>query len=190
MQLEAQISRLAELGLPLAADRTVDDLLYSLPRDLFERRPYELLLSIMGVEVEREPWGRWFCDRVWSFDTECVHGPGAYVRIARELCRIAGRPDAFTDLRDHVDLESGEAWIEYTIDGRRQRWTAEVHDDWADTLVVSYLMDDLQQDGGRFWTRGHGQCMNLYFLDEAAAHEINGLLTDGRPLVPVLGGDG
>ncbi|MEU2390336.1 hypothetical protein [Streptomyces sp. NPDC007369] len=188
MELEIQIARLAELGLPLAAGRTVDDLLYSLPRDMFERRPYELLLSMLGAEVEREPWGRWFCDLAWSFDTECVHGPGAYTRIARQLCRIAGRPDAFTDVQDHVDLDSGEAWIEYTVEGRRQRWTAEVHDDWADTMVVGYLMDDLEQGGHRFWTRGGGQTMNLYFLDEAAAHAINGLLAEGRQLVPVLAG--
>ncbi|GGU49939.1 hypothetical protein GCM10010274_43220 [Streptomyces lavendofoliae] len=187
VELEAQISRLAELGLPLAAAITVDDLLYSLPRDMFEREPYEYLLSLLGAEVEREPWGRWFCDRAWSFDTECVYGPGAYVTIARNLCRIAGRPDAFTHLRDHVDLESGEAWLEYTIGGRRQRWTVEVCDDWADTLVVSYLMDDLEQQGRRFFQRDNGQSTHLYFLDEAAAHEMNELLDDRRPLVPVLG---
>ncbi|MEU9983112.1 hypothetical protein [Streptomyces sp. NPDC050856] len=188
MELETQIARLADLGLPLVADRTVDDLLHSLPRELFEREPYELLMSMLGAEVEREPWGRWFCDRAWTFDTECVYAPGAYVGIARNLCRIAGRPGAFTDLRDHVDLESGEAWIEYTIDGRRQRWTAEVHDDWADTLVVTYLMGDLEHNGRRFCTRDNGQSMYLYFLDEGARHEINKLLDGRRPLVPVLGG--
>lgn len=57
MKLETQISRLAELGLPLATGRTVDDLLHSLPRDVFERRPYEVLLSVLGAEVEEEPWG-------------------------------------------------------------------------------------------------------------------------------------
>ncbi|MFG2298351.1 hypothetical protein [Streptomyces sp. NPDC048603] len=186
VELETQISRLAELGLPLAPDRNIDDLLYSLPRDLFERRPYELLLSILGAEVEREPWGRWFCDRAWNFDTECVHGPGAYVRIARELCRITGRPDAFTDVEDHVDLATGGAWIAYTVNGRRRRWTAEVHDDWADGLVVTYLLDDLEQDGHRFWTRDNGQIVNLYFLDTCAAEGINSLLPNGSPLAPVL----
>ncbi|MCQ0025566.1 hypothetical protein M4914_23260 [Streptomyces somaliensis DSM 40738] len=190
MELETQMSRLAELGLPLAPGRTVDDLLHSLPRDLFERRPYELLLSVLGAEVEREPWGRWFCDRAWNFDTECVHGPGAYVGIARQLCRTTGRPDAFTDLRDHVDLSSGEAWIEYTVDGRARHWSAEVHDDWADMLLVSYLMEDLERDGRRFWTRGGGQTVNLYFLDDATAHRVNGLFADRRPLVPFLGGGG
>ncbi|MEV4196024.1 hypothetical protein, partial [Streptomyces toxytricini] len=104
MELESQISRLAGLGLPLAAGRTVDDLLHSLPRDLFERRPYSLLLSVLGAEVEREPWGRPFCDRAWSFDTECVHGPGAYA--CRRGCRgrrpppaRRGRPCRRTDSR-------------------------------------------------------------------------------------------
>ncbi|MCP9960173.1 MULTISPECIES: hypothetical protein [Streptomyces] len=190
MKLETQISRLAELGLPLATGRTVDDLLHSLPRDVFERRPYEVLLSVLGAEVEEEPWGRWFCDRAWNLDAECVHGPGAYAGIARQLCRIAGRPDAFTDVRDHVDLEAEEAWIEYAVDGRVRRWSAEVHDDWADMMVVSYLMDDLERDGRRFWTREGGQIVNLYFLDEAAARGVNGLFADRDPLVPVLGGGG
>ncbi|MFJ2822038.1 hypothetical protein ACIO7M_13110 [Streptomyces toxytricini] len=190
MELESQISRLAGLGLPLAAGRTVDDLLHSLPRDLFERRPYSLLVSVLGAEVEREPWGRPFCDRAWSFDTECVHGPGAYVRIARELCRTAGRPEAFTDLRDHVDLGTGEAWIAYTVDGRRQRWTAEVCDDWADTMVAGYLMDGLErgaEDGRRFWTRDGGQTMSLYWLHPDDAHAVSALLAPAQPLVPALG---
>lgn len=93
-------------------------------------------------------------------------------------------------MRDHVDLEAEEAWIEYAVDGRVRRWSAEVHDDWADMMVVSYLMDDLERDGRRFWTREGGQIVNLYFLDEAAARGVNGLFADRDPLVPVLGGGG
>lgn len=65
-----------------------------------------------------------------------------------------------------------------------------MHDDWADMLLVSYLMEDLERDGRRFWTRGGGQIVNLYFLDDATAHRVNGLFTDRRPLVPFLGGGG
>ncbi|MEV4195922.1 hypothetical protein, partial [Streptomyces toxytricini] len=116
--------------------------------------------------------------------------PGAYVRIARELCRTAGRPEAFTDIRDHVDLGTGEAWIAYTVDGRRQRWTAEVCDDWADTMVAGYLMDDLErgaEDGRRFWTRDGGQTMSLYWLRPDDAHAVSALLAPAQPLVPALG---
>ena len=122
MDLEGQLSKLAELGLPLAAGRTVDDLLYSWPRESYEQKPFDLLLFMLGSAVEAEPWGRWFCDRAWSFDTECVYGQGAYVSIARQLCRIAGWPDALADLRDHVDLDAAVAWIEYSVGDRRQRW--------------------------------------------------------------------
>jgi hypothetical protein len=181
MNLEEQLSRLAELGLPLAAGRTVDDLLYSWPRESYEHRPLDLVLFVLGSAVEAEPWGRWFCDRAWNFDTECVHGQGAYVSIARQLCRIAGRPDALVDLRDHVDVDAGEAWIDYSVGGQRRHWRIEVRDDWADMIVVSYLMDDLEHDGQRFYARHNGQVMTLFFLDDDAAGQLNTLV--GEQLV-------
>ncbi|QHC27534.1 hypothetical protein [Streptomyces sp. HF10] len=143
------------------------------------------MLFVLVSEAEAEPWGRWICDRAWNFDTERVHGQGAYVAIARQLCRIAGRSDALADLRDHVDTGSGEAWIEYSIGGRRRRWSVEVRDDWADLMVVGYLMDDLEHDGERFYVRRNGQAMTLFFLDDARAGRLNTLVGD-RLVAPFL----
>ncbi|MDL4772054.1 MULTISPECIES: hypothetical protein [Thermomonosporaceae] len=173
MKLEDQLSVLAESGLPLSAGRTVAELLYSFPREAYEREPFSLVLFTLGIEVESEPWGRWFCDRAWNFDTECVHGPGAYVKIARQLSRIAGRPDALADLRDHVDLDIGEAWIEYAVGDRRRRWDIQVSDDWADLTVVSHLMAELEHDGRRFHSMENGQSMVLFFLDDVTAGRLN-----------------
>ncbi|MFF9321356.1 hypothetical protein ACF1BP_27265 [Streptomyces sp. NPDC014735] len=186
MRLGEQLDRLAELGLPLAADRTVDELLYSWPREEYERKPFDLVLFALGCEVEAEPWGRWFCDRAWHFDTECVRGRGSYVAIARQLCRTAGRPDALSDLRDHVDLGAEEAWIEYTADDRRVNWPIEVRDDWADLMVVGYLMDELEHGGQRFHVRPNGQAMTLFYLDDDAAGRLNAL-AGGRAVAPFPG---
>lgn len=83
---------------------------------------------------------------MYTFDLECIDsGSGSYVRIATNLCRVAGTPGAFTDLRDHVDIENGTAWIAYTRAGKPTRWDIDVEDDWADVLVLAYLMDDLRQ---------------------------------------------
>ena len=111
------LATLADLGLALEPGVTIDDLLYSFDREAYEKRPFDLVLFTLGVEVEREPWGRPFCRRVWNFDTECITGDGAYVSIAKRLCEVAGRPDAFSDLQDHVDINASEAWIAYTVDG-------------------------------------------------------------------------
>ena len=97
------------------------------------------------------------------------------------MCRIAGRPDAFTDLRDHVDLDAGQAWIEYTAGDRRRRWDVKVEDDWADLVVVSRLMDELEHGGRRFYAMNNGQSMAVFFLDDAAAGRLNE--TAGRQLI-------
>lgn len=191
MKLEDQLSSLAELGLSLAPGRTVDELLRSFPREDYEREPFDLVLLLLGSEVAEAPWGRRFCDRVWHFDTECVYDEGAYVEIAEALCRLTGRMDALTDLRDHVDIEAGEAWLEYTVDGRRRHWDIKVEDDWVDATVVEAIMADLEYDGRRFYEvdqgQDKGQDLILLFADDDVAGRLNAL-RDKRLVVPVLEG--
>lgn len=175
MKLEDQLAALRELGIELDPGIEIDDALYSFSREQYEARPFSLLLFILGVEVEREPWGRSFCSRAWNFDTECIAGPGSYVSIAKRLCRVAGRPDAFTGLRDHVDIPARQAWIEYTVDGQTRHWDADVNDDWADMLTVAYMMLDLERDGRKFRAKDNGQAMVLYYLDDAAARRLSEL---------------
>lgn len=181
--LEQQLATLATLGLTLDPGITTDDVLHSFGADSYEERPFDLVLFILGVEVEREPWGRSFCQRVWNFDTECIEGDGSYVRIAKRLCAVAGRPDAFTELRDHVDTEAGTGWIEYTVDGERRRWDVEVNDDWADSMVVAYMMGDLERDGQMFRAKDNGQAMVLFYLDDATARQLSELAQE--PLTTV-----
>jgi hypothetical protein len=158
MKLEDQLSCLAGVGLRLATGRTVAELLHSFPRESYENEPFSLLLFMLGSEVEAEPWGRWFCDRAWSFDTECVYGSGAYVDIASQLGRVAGQPDALSDIRDHIDFDSGEGWIEYSVGGHRRRWKVAISD---------------------------GQATVLMFLTDAAATQLNALV--GKDLVSPAG---
>ncbi|MBG0831453.1 hypothetical protein HS041_27275 [Planomonospora sp. ID67723] len=185
MTLEDQLAALARIGIALAPGRTVQELLHSFPRESYEGEPFTLLLFVLGIEVEAEPWGRRFCDRVWNFDTECVEGPGAYVEIARQLCRIAGRPDALTDVRDHVDLATGQAWIEYTAGGRRRHWSVDVVDDWADPQIVSYLMQELEADGRCFHAMDNGQASVLMLLSEEEARRLNELIGE-ELIVPAV----
>lgn len=185
MTLEEQLARLAEIGLKLDDGVTVEDLLNSFDRAGYEDRPFDLILFMLGCEVESEPWGRPICSRVWNFDTECIYSTGDYVFIVERLCRVAGLPDRLQDLSDFVDIEAGQAWLKYNVEGRERRWPIEVNDDWADTLTLSYVMQDIERDGRRYYFKDNGQAMVLFYLDDIAAAQLNRLANDA--LKPVLG---
>ncbi len=184
MTLEQQLAKLDDLGLKLDEGVTIDDLLYSCGRESYEERPFDLILFVLGIEVERKPWGRSVCSRVWNFDTECIVSTGDYVKIVQRLCIVAGNPALLKDIRDFIDTEAGKAWIKYTVNGVQRNWTIEVNHDWADTLALSYVMSDIQRDGFRFYTKDNGQAMILFYLDTTTAAELNKL--SGDKLVPVF----
>lgn len=183
MTLEHQLAKLADLGLHLNEGITPDDLLYSYPREAYEKEPFDLLLFMFGIEVEREPWGRRICDKVWNFDTECIGQTGDYVRIVKALCALTGEPSFLTNVQDYVDLGRAEAWLKYTIAGREQSWSVEVNNDWADTLTLTYVMSDLERNGKRFYAMDNGQAMILFFLDSQQAAELNQLSEAGLEAV-------
>jgi hypothetical protein len=185
MRLEEQLAKLAELGLKLNEGVTVDDLLYSFDRKAYEERPFDLLLFVLGIEVERAPWDRPVCSRAWNFDTECITTTGDYTRIVRRLCEVAGQPDYLKDVSDFVDLDAGKAWLKYEVDGTARNWPVEVDNDWADTLTLSYVMDDLQHDGRRFFSKDNGQAMVLFYLDSTTAAELNRISNNAlKPVIP------
>jgi hypothetical protein len=177
MKLEAQIEQLAALGLSLEPGVTLDDLLYSCDRHEYEAKPFDTLLFMLGVEIEREPWGRPFCKRAWNFDTECIEDDGAYVDIVQHLTAVASAESRVSDVRGHVDHEAQQAWLEYTIDGHRRRLEPKVDTDWADADAVLEIMGDLERGGGgrRFYAKDNGQAQVLFFLDEATACRLNEL---------------
>ncbi len=184
MTLEQQLAKLAEIGLKLDDGISIDDILHSFDRNAYEERPFDLVLFVLGIEVERAPWGRPVCSRVWNFDTECINSTGDYVRIVKRLCQVAGRPECLEDVKDFVDIDVGEAWLKYKVDGVQRNWPVEVNDDWADALTLNYVMDDIERDGYRFYFKDNGQAMVLFYLDSNAAAALNRL--SGNALKPVL----
>jgi len=124
MQLEQQIKLLSDCGIPLNEGVTVDDLLYSWGREEYEGQPFELLLITMGGELEsrltaREPDERgtsFASDHIWHFDTECIEGPGSYVRIAERMAVLADGDLPLENIADSVDLEQEVAWLSFTLD--------------------------------------------------------------------------
>ncbi len=185
MQLEVQLAKLAELGLVLNPGITIEDLLYSVDSKEYEAKPFGLLLFTLGIEVEREPWGRRICDRVWNFDTECIYSTGDYTNIVRQLCLLTGSPEYLTEIVDSVDWETGECWLEYTLGDNRRHWTLELNDDWADMLALTYVMEDLQRDGCQFYAIDNGQAMILFYVNSETAAKLGELGDeDLEPVIP------
>lgn len=185
MQLEAQIAKLAELGLVLNPEITIEDILFSVDRQELESDPFKLLLFAYGSEVEREPKGRRICNRVWNFDLECISGTGDYVKIVGQLCLLGGDADYLQEVVDYVDLDEGECWLEYTLGENRQHWSIESNDDWADMLALSYVMEDIQRDGRQFYSLDNEQAMILVYVDADTAIKLSDLCDeDLEPVIP------
>jgi hypothetical protein len=186
LQLEAQLTKLAELGLHLNPDLTIEDLLDCQDRADFETYPFTLLLFWFGSEVKRAPSGRQICNRVWSFDPECITGTGDYVNIIQKLCLLTGNLDYLTDIVDQIDLEEDDCWLEYSLGEKRQHLTIEVNDDWADMLALADVMADLQRDGYQFFALDRSEATILLYLDRETAEKLGDLCQeDLEPLVPV-----
>lgn len=153
---EEQLRVFAECGIALRSDASREELLKSLGRAENEHTPWLLLACALGSELETERFDeppRHRCDALWHFDTECIEDDGAYVRILERMAFLA-RPDLPIErVRDHVDVEEGEAWVEFELDGQVVRWEAEVNDDWVDATVLSRLAKLLEaRNTGRRFT--------------------------------------
>jgi hypothetical protein len=183
LELEAQLVKLAELGLVLNVGIEIEDLLYSLDRSELEAEPFLPLISLLGIEVERAPWGRRICDRVWNFDTECINASGDYMKIVQKLGLLSGSPDDLLEIVDRVEEDA--AWLEYIIEGRKRHWSIELNDNWADMMTLSYVMEDLQRDGKQFYSIDNGQAMILFYLDPETATKLGELCNeDLEPVIP------
>lgn len=181
VSLEDQMLNFAEFGLHLAADVTIDDLLYSFNREQYESDPYSLLLSTLGVEIEREPWGRNFSASVWNFDYEGVTERGAYVAIANRLAGLTGNPEIATNVKDNLDLEQAHSTIEYTIAGEQKSIETLNDGDWADHSAVLTIARDIESatnDGRKFWAIEQGQASLLLFLADTKAAKLNILMSN------------
>ncbi|MEA2204995.1 MAG: hypothetical protein QOE77_1771 [Blastocatellia bacterium] len=131
---------------------TPDHLLAMFDRTDYEKNPYVMLLTIMGSEMDVEPFII-ASDDIWHFDTECIEDHNDYVRIAQRLADLAGGELPLDDLKDYVDVDGGVAWLSFTLNGQRVRWDAKVDADWVDATILSRIAELLRSRGpGRQFT--------------------------------------
>lgn len=175
MRLEQQLEELAKLGLHLEPGVGIEEILKEVDRDVLEDPPFDVLLTALGAQ--QEPYDKPVCSGALGFDTECIYDTGAYVTIVKDLLRLAGKPeDHFQDLEDSIDFDARKAWLKYRLpSGELQRWDIEVHDDWADMMVVDDVMADIEEGGRHFYSKPNGQAMTLFYLDDDTAERLEEL---------------
>jgi hypothetical protein len=140
LSLEQKLEILASCGLRLEPPFTVEDLLQSWSRDLFEKEGFDSLLVGLGMTEERAPW-RNHCVNAWHLDTECIEGDGSYRRIAERMKEMAQGSLPIENIRDHVDVDGCAAWLAFDYQGRNVRIDCKVNDDWVDTDVFRSFVD-------------------------------------------------
>jgi len=175
MALEDQIQTLSGLGLNLNEGVTVNDLLDSFDREEYESRPFDMVLFMYGSEVESEPWGRNICDRVWNFDVEAIYGDGSYISIVKRFSLVAGMEGNISDVKDSVNIDSGEAWVSYKLNGEQRKYDIKIDNDWADPNAVALIMNDFKKTGMSFYSKDNGQASVWFYLDDVTAKKLNEL---------------
>jgi hypothetical protein len=150
--LEEQLEKLSSCGIRLKPEFSAETLLESFSREKYETSPYAGVVIRMGGELEREPWTP-LSDNVWHLDTECIDGPGSYARIAERFRDLAQGELPIENIRDRVNVENGDAWLEFELNGRTIHWGARVQTDWIDPGMITNFCGLLsEQKGTRRYT--------------------------------------
>ena len=135
MPLEQQLKTLADCGVALSPDATLDDLFSHYPREEYEAEPYKELIPVLGFEMERDVFGP-LCPRLWMCDYERVEDHGAYADVIARLHQMSGKRLPISGISDFVDIDAGTAWVEFDLAGSRIHWDAKVDNDWLDPYIV------------------------------------------------------
>jgi len=133
--IEQQVAILAEIGVTVNDGVAVDDLTAFEDRDELELQPYAGLVEALGYEIERKPFTP-KCNRLWMCDYERIEDHGDYKAVLERLELMTYCALGLRDIKDYVDIEDDEAWVEFTYRGATIHWDAEVDNDWLDPFII------------------------------------------------------
>ncbi len=172
----AALEQLGKLGISVRPGISHEDLLYSLGGNMDSAVDWVQLLCVLGGEVERGDFER-ISDDIWHFDAECIEDNGDYVAVVNRFVILAKGVLPLNDTRDHVDIEEGEAWIEFTFNGKRTHWDLEVSDDWVDPQLYSRLQHLVTPPGAgkRFFIAALGQDSLISFGNDEMRRNLSEL---------------
>src|SRR3954468_125362 len=174
--LVTALEQVAGAGVRVRSGISRGDLLYSLGGTAESTVDWVQLLCVLGSEVERGN-GERISDDIWHFDAECIEDRGDYQRVVTRFVILAKGALPLTDIRDYVDVEDGEAWIEFKLEGKKIRWDLKVSDDWVDPDLYSNLQGLVvpRAAGKRFFIAALGQDSLISFGDEQMKEALSNL---------------
>ena len=140
ISFEKQLEIFKKLGFDLNPGVDTSDINRWGGHKTFEEQPFTLLYTTLGQTIEREPWTP-LTNKCWNFDTEAIESDGSYIDIIKNLQRITRGEIKFTDIKDHVDIEEGKAWVSFSLNGDSYKWNLKVQDDWVDANLFTKIFE-------------------------------------------------
>ena len=140
VEFEKQLEKFEKLGFKLNYGVEVSDLLEKASKEEYEKSPYSLLYTVLGLETRKES-STPITVQLWNFDTEAIEDHGDYVRILENLKRVSGGELAFQNIKDEVDIDKGSATVSFDLNGDHYDWNLQVNDDWVDLQLFSKIVE-------------------------------------------------
>ena len=175
LSLVQALEALAAIGIRRRPGVSDEDLVSSLGGTMDSPVDWVNLLCVLGGEAEHGKLGR-MSDDVWHVDAECIVEDGDYVQLLERFAILAKGALPLQDLSDHVDIEQGEAWVEFVLDGKPIHWDLPVSDDWMAPELYSNLQAVVaSRSNGRFFIIALGQDSLICFGDAAMKQKLSEL---------------
>lgn len=169
------LEQLAALGIHRRDGISDDDLLLSLGGTMDSRVDWVSLLCTLGGEVERGEFQR-ISDDIWHVDAECIEDNGDYVRLVERFAILTKGLLPLKNIRDHVDIEAGEAWVEFDLDGKTVHWDLPVDNDWMAPELYSNMQELVSaRSDKKFFIVALGQDSLICFGDAALKEALSKL---------------
>ena len=174
LTLGQALEELKRIGVAIAPSATLDDLLPSLDGGLEDPVDRVHLLCALGGEAECSDAGLLSHD-IWHLDAECIEDGGDYARLAERFRVLSGGHLPLREVRDHVDVLNGEAWLEFDLEGKNIRWDLTVDNDWMDPAVYANFQKLVasRTQSGRFMICALGQDSLVLFGDDKKRRAIS-----------------
>ena len=102
--IEEQLETLIRVGISPNEYFSLDDAVEAFGRQAYDRKPYLLLLCVLGGETEKAPYHP-RSNHIWHLDTECIEDHGDYIRVAKRMALLSGNDLPIEQLEDYVDVE-------------------------------------------------------------------------------------
>ncbi len=174
LTLRQALDKLKRIGVTIAPSASIDDLLPSLDGGLDDPIDRVHLLCVLGGEAECSGAGLLSHD-IWHLDAECIEDDGDYARLAGRFQVLSGEHLPLQEIKDHVDVLNGEAWLEFGLDGKTIHWDLTVNNDWMDPVVYSNFQKLVasRTESGRFMICALGQDSLVLFGDDKKLRAIS-----------------